>query len=327
MTDAVRRGAAPATVVTFGEAMLRLTVPGHGRLEDVEALQVNVAGAELNVAVALARLGVAASWISAVPDSPIGRRLESSAVISGVDIASVIRIPGSRLGVFYVEYGVAPRPISVWYDRADSAFALMDSFDFGPMVGARYAVVSGITPGLGSRSAAATRAFLDAAKANGVQVCLDVNYRERLWTADEARQSLGALVHDSDVVVCSARDARRVFRCDGADEDILLELSQRWCPDARVVVLTLGSEGALGQADGVSQRQTAFKAEVVDRFGAGDAFTAGLLWGLIHGDLSHALRAGAALAALKCTVPGDQARFSQRELEAVMNGASVGITR
>lgn len=315
------------SVVTFGEAMLRLTVPEHGRLRDVARFQVDVAGAELNVAVALANLGVATSWISAVPDSPIGRRVESAAADSGVEISSVTRVAGGRLGVFFVEYGVAPRSISVWYDRRDSAFAQVETFDLRPLAGADFAVISGITPGLGERSALATREFLDAAKANAAQICIDVNYRERLWTTAEARQSLGVLLRESDVVVCSARDARRVFGCDGPDEEVLLQLHRTWCPAARVVALTVGAEGALGWAEGVSQRQPAFRTEIVDRFGAGDAFTAGLLWGLMSGDLTRALRAGAALASLKCSVQGDQARFSTRELEAVMDDASSQITR
>jgi len=315
------------SVVTFGEAMLRLTVPGHGRLQDVDAFRVDVAGAELNVAVALSSLGMPTSWISALPDAPIGRRVESAASASGVDISSLIRVPGGRLGTFYVEYGVAPRPISVWYDRRDSAFAQVETFDLAPLAGATFAVVSGITPGLGERSAQATDAFVAAARAGGAQVCIDVNYRERLWTTDEARDSLAVLVGGADVVVCSVLDAKRVFGCAGPDEEILLQLRRTWCPTARVVVLTVGAEGALGWAEGVSCRQPAFRTEVIDRFGAGDAFTAGLLWGLLNGDLAHALRAGAALAALKCTVQGDQARFSKRELEAVMNDAGSQITR
>ena len=154
-----------------------------------------------------------------------------------------------------------------------------------------------------------------------------MNYRERLWSTDEARLSIGELIRDANIVICSARDARRVFDCKGSDEEVLLQLHRAWCPQARVVALTIGAAGALGWADCVAHRQAAFQTEVVDRFGAGDAFTAGLLWGLMHGDLGHALRAGTALAALKCSVAGDQARFSVRELEAVMDDASNQITR
>lgn len=316
-----------ATIVTFGEAMFRLTVPGHARLEDVDQLQVDVAGAELNVAVAMASLGIASSWISAVPDSPVGRRIELAATASGVMIGSVVRVPETRLGVFFVENGVAPRPLSVWYDRLDSAFARTDSFDFEPLAGARFAVISGITAGLGPASAGALRGFVDAARSNGVELCLDVNYRERLWPVDAARDSIGRLMAEAGVVVCSARDAERVFGCVGSPEEALRELSRRWCPTARVVVLTVGSDGALGRAGEIVEHQTAFRADVVDRFGAGDAFMAGLLWGLLSGDLVHALRAGAALAALKCSVRGDQARFSAAELVAVMAGGSSRITR
>ena len=153
------------------------------------------------------------------------------------------------------------------------------------------------------------------------------NSRAWIHTLNQARLSLGDLVRDANIVICSARDARRVFDCTGSDEEVLLQLHRAWCPQARVVALTIGAAGALGWADGVAHRQAAFQTEVVDRLGAGDAFTAGLLWGLMHGDLGHALRAGTALAALKCSVAGDQARFSVRELEAVMHDASNQITR
>src|SRR5664279_2652322 len=158
------------SVVTFGEAMLRLTVPGHGRLQEVDSFRVDVAGAELNVAAALSSLGVPTSWISAVPDAPIGRRVESAASDAGVAIGAVTRVPGARLGVFYVEYGVAPRPIAVWYDRRDSAFAQVEAFDLAALAGANVALISGITPGLGERSAWASRAFVAAARAGGAEV-------------------------------------------------------------------------------------------------------------------------------------------------------------
>ena len=317
----------PASVVTFGEAMFRMTVPDHGRLATVDALLVDVAGAELNVAVALASLGVPTSWISAVPDSPIGRRVEAAAASAGVNIGSVASVADARLGVFYVESGLPPRPIAVWYDRRGSAFAQQVAFDFGPLAGARFAVVSGITPGLGPTSAAATRQFVTAAQANAAEICLDVNYRERLWTVEAARAGMADLLAAAGVVVCSERDARRVFDCQGTPDEVLRGLARRCCPQARIVVLTLGSEGALGLADGELHRQPAFEATVVDRFGAGDAFTAGLLWGLLDGGLDQALKAGAALAALKCSVRGDLARFTRAELEALLAGEGSQIRR
>ena len=315
------------SVVTFGEALLRLTVPEHGRLQDADEVQIDVAGAELNVAIALAHLGVPTSWISAVPDSPIGRRVELEATGSGVNIESVARVPGGRLGVFYVEYGVDPRPISVWYDRQQSTFANMDSFNVAPIAGARFVVVSGITPALSKRSAIATRTIVDEAQARGAQVCIDVNYRERLWTAADARRSLSDLLRRSSIVVCSTRDARRVFRCTGTDDEVLVQLHGGWCPQADVVALTIGEAGALAFADGVLQRQPGYQTQMVDRFGAGDAFTAGLLWGLLQGDLALGLRAGTALAALKCSIRGDHARFTSKELEDTIDRTSSRITR
>lgn len=316
------------SVVTLGEAMLRLSPPDRGRLADVETLRAHVAGSEANVAVALASLGVPTRWVSALPENPLGRRVQRELAAAGVDLAGVEWAPRGRVGLFFVEFGAAPRATSVVYDRAGSAFAAMDVFREDLLDGARFAVVSGVTPALGRQSRALTERFVAAARARGAGLCVDVNYRARLWGPEEARAGLADLLRAAEIVVCSTRDARTVFGCTGDATDVLAELQAEWAPDAAHVVVTCGVEGAVSsRAAGGPLRQDAIATEVVDRFGAGDAFVAGLLWGLMRGTPEFALRAAVALGALKCTVTGDLARFSADELEAVIDHPGTVLVR
>src|SRR3954454_10150635 len=299
--------------------MLRLTVPAPGRLEQAAALEVHAAGSEANVAAGLAGLGVSTRWIGALPDNPLGARVAAELTAAGVDLSGVTWVPDGRLGLFFAEEGVPPRPTTVWYDRRDSAFAALDGFDPAHLDGARFAVVSGITPALGDRSRALTDAFIAEASRLGAGVCVDVNFRERLWTADAAREGLRPVLAAAEVVVCAARDARHVLECEGDEHAVLAQLRERWAPAAAAVVLTNGAEGALASdGEGRTFDRAGVTAEVVDRFGAGDAFVAGLLWGLIERDLELALRAGVTLAALKCSIRGDLAPFGRDELERAM---------
>jgi 2-dehydro-3-deoxygluconokinase len=314
-----------ATVVTLGEAMLRLTAPAGERLRSARALEMHVAGAEANVAAALSCLGVETAWISDLPDSPLGRRVADALAAAGVCLDAVSFVPDSRLGLFFVELGAVPRPTRVWYDRAGSAFSLKDGFPEAVLDGASYAVVSGITPGIGSRSRRLARTFAEVARARGAKLCVDVNYRRLLWPAYEAREAISELLRLADVAVCSERDASDVFGCTGAPATKLEELARRWAPDADVVVLTRSELGSLVRdAAGQVVVQEPFTVEVVDRFGAGDAFVAGLLWGLLEGKTApQAGRTGAALAALKCTTAGDLSFFRPDELRAVLETRDV----
>src|SRR3954454_6511374 len=170
-------GAHMADVVALGEAMFRLTAPEGDRLRGADTLSVHVAGAECNVAVALARLGVSAAWVSALPESVVGRRVADEVGAAGVDLAGVSWIAGARLGLFFVDAGIPPRPTSVVYDRAGSAFAGLEAFDAARLDGARFAVLSGITPALGAASRVLAERFVAAAAAAGARLCLDVNFR------------------------------------------------------------------------------------------------------------------------------------------------------
>jgi 2-dehydro-3-deoxygluconokinase len=310
-------------LVALGETMLRLST--ERSLDRADSLAVNVAGSESNVAVALAALGWDVSWVSALPASPLGRRIADELRGAGVDVAPVrwVDDPAARVGLLFVEHAPPPRRTTVWYDRAGSAASALGPGDLDPAVleGAGYALVSGITPGLGDGPRALAFRFAEEARARGARVCVDVNYRAKLWAAARAAPVIAELVAGADVVVCGAHDADVLWGIGGDARDAVVRLRRERAAAAAIVVLTTGSDGAVAScADGTVIEQPAYPTTVVDRVGAGDAFVAGLLWGLEQGDPSGALRAGALAAALKCTVHGDVLRMTAGELREHLGG-------
>jgi 2-dehydro-3-deoxygluconokinase len=315
-------------VATLGEVMLRLSPPGTDLLAGTDSLDVHVAGSEANVAVALASLGVDAAFLSALPATPLGDRVAASLRAAGVDLDYLDAAAPGRLGLFFVEFGAAPRPTAVWYDRAGSAFSRAGGYDAMALDGARFAVVSGITPALSPATRGLATAFVAEARSRGVAVCIDVNYRERLWSSAVARECLGPLLGEAAIVVCSRRDAECVFELTAEHAGAVAGLlREKLAPSAELVVVTDGTAGCAAiDGSGAVFAQPAFAAEVVDRIGAGDAFLAGLLWGLLDDqETGEALACAAALGALKCTVRGDQARFGAEQLRAVVAGSATLI--
>jgi len=157
-------------VVTLGEVLLRLAVPSPARFETARALDVQIGGAEANVAAVCARLGLRTAWISALPDNPWGERVRRDLTGHGVDCTYVRILPGTRLGLYFLEYGVAPRPVQVLYDRRDSAFSCLtpDLVDWEPVRRARLVHVSGITPALGAQPRMLVERIFDEAGAGFV---------------------------------------------------------------------------------------------------------------------------------------------------------------
>jgi 2-dehydro-3-deoxygluconokinase len=311
-----------ASVVTLGEAMLRLSTPASTRLALARSLDLQIGGAESNVAVALASLGVPTAWVSALPDNALGRRIRDDLAAVGVDTSAVTLTESGRVGLYFVEFGSPPRPTTVVYDRDGSAFSRFVSFDADVLVEARFAVVSGITPALSSHCQAVALEFARAAIAAGAEVVVDVNHRARLWSAAAARTAMAELLQHAAVAVVSSADLPVVF--DIPTDDIrhaLVQFSESYAPEAKLVVVTRGPAGAIARAgSGEVIESEAFPSVVVDRIGAGDAFLAGLVYGLLAelGD-AGAMQFGCALAALKTTVFGDHSRFTADEVHAVIH--------
>jgi 2-dehydro-3-deoxygluconokinase len=306
-------------LVTLGEAMLRLSVRPGDRLEDAPVFDVHVAGAEANVAYAAARIGLRAGWVSALPANPLGRRVASTLAAAGVDISNVRWVENGRLGLYFVELGAAPRPISVVYDRTRStiAEATPDLFDWESISDTQFFHLSGITLGLSAGCSEVAVRALQEARRQAAVVTFDVNYRQRLWPPEAAARAVRTVAPLLDVLVCTAEDARDLFGATGAPEAVVDHLHRELGVDT--VVLTLGAEGALALRGGTLYHGRGHIVETIDRVGAGDAFVAGLVWGLLDGSLELGLQRGLAMSALKMTLHGDLFRLDAADVTALMN--------
>lgn len=339
-------------VVTFGEAMIRLSPPGFQRLEQASAFDVHVGGSELNVAAGLSRLGTSCTWVSRLPRNALARLLASRARQAGVDTSHVVWTDEGRVGLYFVEFGAAPRPSTVLYDRAQSAICSMrpDEVDWPALfAGAKWFHTSGITPALSDAAAVMTREALCAARAAGLTVSYDLNFRSKLWTAEKARALQAPLMQYVDILVTAEGDAGRVFEifADGAPERqdfraidaapyrrVAERLQEQF--GFKAVAITLRGNpsvwrntwSALLCAGGRSYLSAEHEVEIVDRIGTGDAFSAGLIYGcLVHQSYEQALRYGTACAALKHSHPGDFNWATREEIEALLDGPNLRISR
>jgi 2-dehydro-3-deoxygluconokinase len=315
-------------LVTLGETMIRLSPPAPQRLEQASALEINIGGAESNLAVAMARLGFKAAWLSRLPENAWGRRIVETLRGQNVDVSGVTWAKGERVGTYFVEYGRAPRPIQVLYDRADSAMSRMSLPDmpWEMVEQARIVHCTGITPALSVSCAQVVEAIMRRAKDAGALISFDVNYRALLWSPTQAAAVLDAYCRLADIVFVAWRDLMTVFGAVGSPEQAAPSWRERW--GCQTLVITLGDAGALGcEAQGMAQAP-AYQVDVVDRLGAGDAFDAGFLAARLSGKpLGDCLRYGAALSALCMTIPSDLALVTAEEVEALLASGGASIRR
>jgi 2-dehydro-3-deoxygluconokinase len=327
----------PHDVITFGEAMIRLSPPNFRRLEQARSLDVQVGGAELNTAVALARLGRRAAWVSRLTDNPLGRLIANHAREAGVDTTHVVWTPEDRVGLYFLEFGAAPRASSVLYDRRGSAIAAVrpGMVDWpAALAGSRWFHVTGITPALGPGAAEVTGEALRAARAAGARTSIDLNYRAKLWSTAEAGRWMTEFMQHCDVLVTTEEDVERVFGITGKDyEDVAAQLARRF--PLQVVAITLRENPlvwkntwtAIAYQGGTVYRTRLHEVEIVDRLGAGDSFAAGLIHGLLDGDLQKGVDYGVAASALKHSIPGDFAWVTREEVEALLKRPGLRISR
>ena len=317
-------------VTTFGETMLRLSAPGFGRLEEATTLDVRIGGSESNTAVALARLGLRVEWWSKLPANPLGRRIENEIRRWGVDTSGMIWDGDStaRAGAYFLDFGLPPRGIDVYYDRAHSSASRLTRDEVDPVriARARALHLSGITPALGAGCAQAVEHALTLAKQAQTRVSFDINYRAKLWDAPAACRALEPLLPRIDLLLTPLADADLLFGITGKGTDVARELKARYGIPA--VVVTMGGEGAVACDDAGDQAAAPYPlGQVVDRVGAGDAFNAGVIMGWLQNDLKLGLGYGVAMAALKHTMPGDLLLSTRAEIESACSGASTSIRR
>ncbi len=327
----------PFDVITFGEAMIRLSPPNFERLEQTHSLDLRVGGAELNTAVGLARLGRSTAWVSRLTDNPLGRLIANRAREAGVSSEHVVWTSDDRVGVYYLEFGAAPRASSVVYDRKGAAIANLKPGVVPwarAFAGARWFHVTGITPGLSASAAEVTKEALVAAKAAGLQTSIDLNYRAKLWTPAEAGKCMAELMAHTDVLITTEEDIERVFGIKGKSYEEAAELTAKQF-GLKIIAITVRDNPlvwknawtAITYKAGEILRTKTYEVEIVDRLGAGDSFAAGLIHGLLDGDLQKALDFGVAASALKHSIPGDFAWITRDEVEAMLKGSGLRISR
>jgi 2-dehydro-3-deoxygluconokinase len=324
-------------VIAFGEVMVRLAPPHFQRLEQARSLDVEIGGAELNTAAGLVRLGRSAAWVSRVPDNPLGKLVTNRVREIGVSDRFVQYAEDGRCGVYFLEFGAAPRASSILYDRKDSSIALArcGMFDWPTIfAGAKWLHVTGITAALSPGAAEVVDEAMHAARAAGVKVCVDLNYRAKLWTRERAAEVMGLLLPVCDALIASEADAEHLFGITGEDFTEVAEgLVERF--GVTTVVGTRREAplvwrnrfAAVGYSKGQTYESAWYEVEIVDRLGAGDALAAGVLHGLLDDDLKKGLDYGAALGALKHTVPGDLPWVTKEEVEAAIQGEGLRIRR
>jgi len=314
-------------VTTIGEGQLRYCVPAGQRLEQVSQFEVYVAGTEANVTGLLSRLGWRCGWVSSLPNNPLGRRVSNELRLAGLDMSAVIWPDTGRLATYYVEYATPPRSTQVFFDRANTCFTnlTLDQIEWDYLLDTRLLHLSGLTVPLSPTVKAIIVEAVERAKANGIQISFDMNYRQRVWSAAEAVATVKPIIRAVDLLFCGRSDARRVFECEGSPEEIVLQLAE--LTDADYIITSLSSEGLIGWDRQQFYRQPAREVEIIDRIGAGDAMVGGVLHGWLQGDFAKGLRYGALTAALALSQWGDQVIITAAELEALLTSEAGDIFR
>jgi 2-dehydro-3-deoxygluconokinase len=337
-----------AQVVTFGEIMLRLKSPGHERLFQSPALEATFGGGEANVAVSLANYGLSASFVTAVPANNLGDAALAEVRRFGVETRHAVR-KGERLGIYFLEAGSNARPSKVTYDRAHSSIATAAPGDFDwdrVFEGAEWFHITGITPALSQSAADLSLEAVRQARAKGLQVSCDYNYRKNLWQYGRTPpEVMRELVRHVTVGIANEEDCQKALGLEiGVDvHSGELDTEKYRTMAARVLeefpnlekqVITLResrSADVNGWSACVHNGRDFFVSrhyeitDIVDRVGGGDSFAGGMVYGLLtYRDDQKALEFATAASALKHTIPGDFNRVGVPEVEALMKGDASG---
>ncbi len=333
-------------VITFGEIMLRLSPPGYQRFLQARSLVVVYGGGEANVAMSLAAMGMGAGFVTKLPLNPIGEACRNQLRGLGVDTSRIIW-GGDRLGIYYCEKGVSMRPSNVIYDRAGSSIALAKPGDFdwdAILEGASWFHFTGITPALGDNVAALCLEAVKAAKARGITVSCDLNYRKKLWSREKAGQVMSELARYVDVCIANEEDAGDVFGIHADKTNITggqlhhegyKQVAKKLAGTFgfQKVAITLRESysasdngwSAMLYAGGEYYFSKKYDIRLVDRVGGGDSFGAGLIYGCCSGwSDQETLEYAVAASALKQTIEGDYNISSVAEIQKLAGGDASG---
>ena len=340
-------------VVTFGEIMLRLNPPGYQRFKQAQQFEAHFGGGEANVAASLAQFGIPVKYVTRLPKNDLGEVCGSNLTGLGIDIQHIVW-GGDRIGIYFLENGVAQRPSKVIYDRAGSSFSTIqpgqvnwqDVFD-----GASWFHWTGITPAVSQSAAETCQEAVEAAKKCGITVSCDLNYRAKLWKWTQSPGDvMYNLVKNCDLVIGNEEDTEKVFGIKAPETNIslgnvdaekykfvCLALKEKF-PNLNGIAITLrGSISAsnntwsavLWQAENFYIGPVYQITPIVDRVGGGDSFAAGLIYSLMKDkqDPQKALNFAVAASCLKHSIPGDINLVSIHEVEQLANGDTSGRIR
>ncbi|MFA7190229.1 MAG: sugar kinase [Sphaerochaetaceae bacterium] len=333
-------------VITFGEIMMRLNPEGYRRFVQADKFEASYAGGEANVAVGLAQLGIPAAFVTKVPSHEIGQCAVNELARFGVDTSLIVR-SGSRLGVYFVEKGASQRPSKVIYDRAGSAIALAKPEDFdwdSIMDNASWFHWTGITPALGGDLPQICLEACKAAKAKGITVSCDLNFRKKLWNSEKANIEMSKLLPYVDVCIANEEDAKDVFGIEAKDTNVdsgringesyisvAKQISERF--GCKKVAITLRTSISASDNDWAGMLYSNGKAffspsyhlRIVDRVGGGDSFGAGLIFSQLKDfDDQKTINFAVAASALKHSIEHDFNLVSAAEVSALAGGDASG---
>lgn len=333
-------------VVTLGEIMLRLSTPDYKRFVQADSFDVTYGGGEANVAAALCNYGLQGSFVTKVPNNPIGQSAINHLRRYGVDTQFIAR-GGDRLGIYFLETGASMRASQVVYDRAGASIAEVDpsEFDFDKILdGASWFHTTGITPALSEKAALLTETALKAARAKGITTSIDLNYRKKLWSKEKAREVMTRLCQYVDVCIGNEEDAETTLGFKAGQTDVTKgELHLEGYKDVfqqmkakfgfKFIASSLRESHSASDNgwsalvyDGHEFYHTKkYQVRIIDRVGSGDSFASGLIYGLVTGmPMKEAAEFGVAASALKHTIPGDLNHATLAEVKDLMKGDGSG---
>ena len=336
----------PKKVVTLGEIMLRLSTPDFKRFVQADTFDVTYGGGEANVAAAICNYVENGTFVTKVPDNPIGQAAINHLRRYGVDTQFIAR-GGQRLGIYFLETGASMRASQVVYDRAGASIADVDisEFDFDKILeGADWFHTTGITPALSDKAAALTEAALKAAKAKGITTSIDLNYRTKLWTKEKAREVMTRLCQYVDVCIGNEEDADTTlgFKSEGTDitkgelilegyKSVFKQMKDKF--GFKYIASTLRESHSASDNgwsalvyDGNEFYHTKqYEVRIVDIVGSGDSFASGFIYGLVSGmPMNQAAEFGVGASALKHTIPGDLNHATRKEVIDLIEGDASG---
>lgn len=324
--------------ISLGEVMLRLSAPGFERIAACDMFEKEAGGSEFNICAALSALGEETAFATLLPENALGDFVRNKMRLAGVNESYAIgdNSDAARLGVYMVEPGAAPRKPTVVYDRKNSSFCRASASDFPDDIYAQTSIfhTSGITLALNSGVQDMALDMAGRFKRAGAQISFDVNFRANLWSESEARAGVSRILPLVDILYISEESLRKMFGRSGGLNDILKDFSKEFDIDViastrrRVISAenhTIGSLIYSAAEDRVFSGRDFENIRVVDRIGSGDAYVAGVTYGLLKDmDMEETAEYGNALAAVKCTIKGDVIKTSLKEIEKIVENNRTG---